>query len=207
MVMAPQTGAPLHVARVRDDLVVLDLATGAYDMVVDVFLGSSGRIEAERRTAAVLGKAAWTALVPLADDPCGLARHRLAPAAETPDLRIGWADRADFAGAWMSAATQLWTRPLRALVAGDSTLGASQAATADRAAIFARLLPWAPVPGACLRRAYALRLFLRRGGGDAEWVFGVRTWPFRAHCWLEHSGMVLNDDPDVVRAYTPILRA
>ena len=46
---------------------------------------------------------------------------------------------------------------------------------------------------------------LRRAGQNAAWVFGVRTWPFSAHCWLQIGDAVLDDDPERVSRYTPIM--
>jgi hypothetical protein len=37
------------------------------------------------------------------------------------------------------------------------------------------------------------------------WVFGVSTAPFMAHCWVQHSGYLLNDNPMRVSCYTPIM--
>lgn len=36
------------------------------------------------------------------------------------------------------------------------------------------------------------------------WVFGVRTWPFAAHCWIQIGDLVVGDVLDRVRGYTPI---
>lgn len=75
-----------------------------------------------------------------------------------------------------------------------------------RAALaFRTLLPWSPVQGACLFQAFLLLDYLRQRGQSADWVFGVRTWPFSAHCWLQSGAAVLNDTVDRVRAYQPIL--
>lgn len=57
----------------------------------------------------------------------------------------------------------------------------------------------------CLFDALALRRYLSRRGYVASWVFGVRGAPFAAHCWLEFEGAVLNDEPDLVHVYRPIL--
>lgn len=70
---------------------------------------------------------------------------------------------------------------------------------------FHHWVPFAPVSGKCLLRSFMLLRHLRRQGLDALWVFGVRTWPFHAHCWLQCDGLVLDDHPDRVRAYAPIL--
>ena len=71
--------------------------------------------------------------------------------------------------------------------------------------MFRTLWPWSPVQGACLFQALVLRLFVRRGGAACDWVFGVRTWPFSAHCWLQSGDLVLNDLAERVGAYRPIL--
>lgn len=70
---------------------------------------------------------------------------------------------------------------------------------------FTELLPWDPVQGACLYRAWLLRRILQAHGQRAVWVFGVKTWPFGAHCWLQIDDCVLDDDPDRVALYTPIM--
>ena len=47
--------------------------------------------------------------------------------------------------------------------------------------------------------------FLAAEGIQPDWVFGVKTEPFDAHCWVQHGDVVLNDAPDRVRQYSPIL--
>lgn len=65
--------------------------------------------------------------------------------------------------------------------------------------------PYAPVSGKCLLRSFMLLRTLRRQGLDALWVFGVRTWPFHAHCWLQCEDTVLDDPAERIWAYTPIM--
>ena len=76
---------------------------------------------------------------------------------------------------------------------------------AEQVQAFRTILPWAPFQGVCLYRSFFLLAFLRRRGLDASWVFGVRTWPFEAHCWLQVGDVVLDDSFDHVRPFTPIL--
>lgn len=57
----------------------------------------------------------------------------------------------------------------------------------------------------CLFDSMTLSEFLRFYGLSADWVFGVISVPFSAHCWLQQGGTVLNDVPETVRKYTPIL--
>lgn len=70
---------------------------------------------------------------------------------------------------------------------------------------FHRWAPFAPTSAKCLLRSFMLLRRLQRRGLDALWVFGVRTWPFHAHCWLQCGDLVLDDEPDRIRAFTPIM--
>lgn len=70
---------------------------------------------------------------------------------------------------------------------------------------FQAWVPYAPVSGKCLLRSFLLLRLLRRQGHDAMWVFGVTTWPFAAHCWLQVEDLVLDDELDRVATYTPIM--
>ena len=72
-------------------------------------------------------------------------------------------------------------------------------------AAFDRLSPWAPMPGECLFRSFMLLRILARQGYAPRWVFGVRTWPFGAHCWLQAGTVVLTDFADTLRDYTSIM--
>jgi hypothetical protein len=70
---------------------------------------------------------------------------------------------------------------------------------------FQRWAPYAPVTYKCLLRSFLLLRHLHRHGQDAAWVFGVTTWPFEAHCWLQVEDAVLDDELDRVARYTPIM--
>lgn len=70
---------------------------------------------------------------------------------------------------------------------------------------FQTAVVWLPMPRKCLVRSFVLLRFLQRSGLDARWVFGVRTWPFAAHCWLQLGDMVLDDAAERLVAYEPIL--
>lgn len=56
----------------------------------------------------------------------------------------------------------------------------------------------------CLFRTVALIRYLSLFRLSASLEIGVRTSPFAAHCWAEHSGIVLNDHTDNVREYAKI---
>lgn len=70
---------------------------------------------------------------------------------------------------------------------------------------FERILPWLPFQGVCLYRSFLLLRVLRWRGHDARWVFGVRTWPFHAHCWLQVGDVALDDTTDRLAGLTPIM--
>jgi hypothetical protein len=75
---------------------------------------------------------------------------------------------------------------------------------AEAARAFWRMSPWLPIEGECLVRSALLMRFLQRRGLEADWVFGVRLWPFTAHCWVQLDGVCLNDDVERLTSYTPI---
>jgi hypothetical protein len=87
--------------------------------------------------------------------------------------------------------------------AARSTVGRKE--TLRLAGVFARAAPWLPIPHQCLVRSFVLLRFLQRSGADAQWVLGVRTWPFAAHCWLQLGRVVLDDSTDRLAVYQPIL--
>lgn len=61
-----------------------------------------------------------------------------------------------------------------------------------------------PSPRRCLPASLIAARFLKGMGEDVDIVFGVRSHPFEAHCWIEMDGMALDDDLDRVHAFTPI---
>lgn len=67
------------------------------------------------------------------------------------------------------------------------------------------MMLWLPVSHRCLPKSLRAALYLRGKGHEVDLVFGVRSYPFEAHCWLEQGGILLNDDPDHVHRYTPIV--
>jgi hypothetical protein len=57
----------------------------------------------------------------------------------------------------------------------------------------------------CLYDSLALLEFLARYGIYPDWVFGVQTRPFAAHCWVQHGDIVFNDTVEHISGYTPIM--
>lgn len=72
-------------------------------------------------------------------------------------------------------------------------------------AAFGRLRPFILRQAVCLFDSLALLDFLARCGQFPNWVFGVQTGPFSAHCWVQAGQTVLNDSVEQVAAYTPIM--
>ena len=58
---------------------------------------------------------------------------------------------------------------------------------------------------ACLLDSLTLVNFLAGYGVFPQWVFGVKTDPFYAHCWVQQGSFVFNDTPDYIRGFSPIL--
>lgn len=71
---------------------------------------------------------------------------------------------------------------------------------------FESLRIFIPRTGRCLVQSLLLMHFLRLLRIRSELVFGVRTHPFEAHCWVEWNSYVLNDSIDHVSWYTVIAR-
>ena len=71
---------------------------------------------------------------------------------------------------------------------------------------FARLGLFATTHDQCLPRSLALALYLATRGHAPDLVFGVRLNPFKAHCWIECHGAIVNSRLDEARHYTPVLR-
>ncbi len=73
------------------------------------------------------------------------------------------------------------------------------------AAAFEWVRPYFPAQRACLLDSLALIDAMAVQGCAADWIFGVRLQPFGAHCWVQHRGVVLNDELEHVALFVPIL--
>lgn len=80
-----------------------------------------------------------------------------------------------------------------------------EAQVSKAAGAFQKMLPLIPFEGDCLQRGFMLQHHLHRAGVAARWVFGVRTWPFLAHCWVQVDSRVVGDTVERVRGFTPIM--
>lgn len=119
----------------------------------------------------------------------------------------GWTDLPEVALLILRARLAMRCSGLGRLAAAK----ASRASPADeqRARTLARRFEAArrriPLARHCLTDSLALLHFLRRRSLSADLLFGVKRHPFAAHCWLQDALMVLNDDSETARGFTPVL--
>jgi hypothetical protein len=73
------------------------------------------------------------------------------------------------------------------------------------AAAFARADLYLSPLDRCLPRSLALARALARRRLSGRLVIGVRLRPFLAHSWVQTGTVALNDRPDVVRTFVPLL--
>lgn len=195
------------------DLVLLDLARGGYGCLpgcgalISVTAGEDGLAIADPELLDVLLAMGAIEAGPgrprTAAGPCERDLSGLPLPAPRP------AEIVVLAGALSQMNAQYRRAPFGAVIAGASrrALGSSGdvARVEDLTLAFRRMLPWVPWQGVCLYRSWLLLAFLRRHGVSASWVFGVQTYPFEAHCWLQAGDLVLDDHVEHVRGFAPIL--
>ena len=203
-----QLAQGVHAVPIGGDLVLLDLAADDYLLFADcgdvAVLGE--RLRGPMDTLLELASAellhsgpARPACVP----PPPLPLHSLP---EISGRRPRLAEIAAFGAIW---ADRAWRRPTLAGLAaahGDRTGRRDDLEMiAARAQTFFQLLPFAPRTGACLFQAEMLLRFLNAGDLDADWVFGVRAWPFLAHCWLPVDDVCVSQSAETLSHFHPIL--
>ncbi|MBC9035144.1 lasso peptide biosynthesis B2 protein [Sphingomonas sp. JC676] len=170
--------------RFRPDVAMLDEleATGLFSMIEAPSRATAPAMTAETDLFQVRG-----------------AKARLTPARL---LRLVAAAGTAYRDIWL-AKPQRWFRK----IAGRNARSARDDLTTLYA--LARLAwdaqPFFPGTARCLTSSLFLLHFLHAQGFAARWVFGVKTYPFEAHCWVEHGDVVLNDSLEHVRSFTPIV--
>lgn len=209
------TGPGVHVAGVGDDVVFLDIACDAYFCLAGAVgvltLRPLGQIDVlQEDIAAQLLEAGL-----LAHEPA--LGTTIVPPAPTASIRLTLERARPLTpglvlcalAATLEAARRFSGASFAQLLEGPApsplTLENPSPALTEAVAQFEKLRPWLPLQGQCLLRSYHLRTFLRARGLDALWVFGVRTWPFDAHCWLQAGETVLDEDLERLSAYQPIM--
>lgn len=65
---------------------------------------------------------------------------------------------------------------------------------------------WYPASYVCLFDSLALSHFLIGQGVCSDLVFGVRSRPFSAHCWVEVDGVILDDGGEDCHSFAEIAR-
>jgi hypothetical protein len=207
----------VHAVDVAGDLVFLDVAADAYFCLAGasqaIALGPDGQVDlghddmaAQLIDAGLLSKRPTAPSVAL--PPRATTSVRLAGTGRVPvSLGVGCAAVRVTLSVGRIFAGSAFSRLLEGPPVRATARAAPTPALVEAVAQFERLRPWLPLQGECLLRSYHLRAFLRAQGLDALWVFGVRTWPFSAHCWLQAGESVLDEDLERLTAYHPILAA
>lgn len=199
----------VHFAAVGADLVILDLRSDTYGCLPHAasalrIRGASVEADVELlrflTDAGFVGGASRRSALPMPALPVRIFKSRsgVASIAASAHLLV----------AVVKARRLGPNPPIQALIDAlprKPVIGRGNARVAAVTAAFTGLMPWVPGQGACLYRAFLLLFMLRCAGADAVWMFGVRTWPFSAHCWLQVGDAVLDDDPERVSRYTPIM--
>jgi hypothetical protein len=99
------------------------------------------------------------------------------------------------------AVRRVWARRRTRQAASSSYLHVR-----NQVAVFLRLRPFlSSACDACLFDSLVLSEFLACYGIFPAWVFGVKTRPFEAHCWLQDGEVILSDSPENVRRFVPIM--
>ncbi|CAN5888425.1 hypothetical protein BH11PSE8_BH11PSE8_32910 [soil metagenome] len=94
----------------------------------------------------------------------------------------------------------------RARLGDDASRPPAPATVSNAVAAYERLRSLVySAHGRCLHDSLALVGFLAQEGILARWVIGVQTRPFAAHSWVQSGGLVLNDQHEHVRRFSPIV--
>lgn len=213
--MSRHLSATTHLVKIGADVVVLDTRTKTYFCLAaaaqDIRGGPDGLSIDDQDLAAELEAAGLLADTPSREAP-PLSIER-----PTQDLGLRVADHVGLRDAVLILAA--WSTMLFSyhLVRFDRLVATARRQRPSNsrnelsedlrvlAAGFERMLPWLPFQGVCLYRSFLLLRVLRWRGHDARWVFGVRTWPFHAHCWLQVGDVALDDTADRLQGLTPIM--
>jgi len=199
------------------DLVILDLNLGEYELFAG--LGDHLALSASRRFVRCEDHDILTdldAMGLLASGGSGDARSPPALPTRTalfgPSPPLYLADRVWMTRGWFDMLRRYHGRSFKHLLNAVHDRRAPSHADCSKslqrkAAVFDRLSVWIPFQGDCLYRCFMLLRLLGDEGSEVDWVFGVRTWPFLAHCWLQWGDLVLTDDAARLVMFSPIFSA
>jgi hypothetical protein len=204
----------VFMTQIRDDVVVLDIDKDQYHCLLDaahqIRPEDDGRLTVDDEETALELLAAALATITPVEEP------RIVPTVPTREIippAGGPLLEAFGAGITLAVGTLAFKgRSLRDLTRTGSRRS-HPARSCDEATLHRiiassrRALPWIPFEGECLQRSFQMRRLLQGRGFEADWIFGVRTWPFAAHCWLQRDDLVVGDRLERVLRYTPIMVA
>ena len=215
--MSMRLAQDVHVASVEGDLIFLDARHDRYSCITRSDAASvlalldgegddalSSDVAQELVEAGLLVPGEARAFPAATREPATADFHMIAAPARPATALTLWR----LGGAVVEAGIKSVGRPSRWLRRPTKpATSAPLSRVATLAMQFDRLWPWIPRSGRCLPNSLLLIAFLRRHGIHADLVLGVHTFPFEAHSWVEHGGVVLNDTIEHVRWFTPIVVA
>jgi hypothetical protein len=199
---------------IGDDIVVLDARTSAYFCLAaasgSVRTGPAGIAFDDPELADQFAEAGLLASAPPPPSPAPSPSPRHDFRSEAAgSVRIG--DLSVILAAWLTMFVSYHLVDFNGLISQErrrdpvSDAGAPTEDIRRLVAAFERVLPWLPFQAVCLYRALLLKRVLRWRGAGARLVFGVRTWPFQAHCWLQIGDTVLDDAAERLNGFFPIM--
>ncbi|WP_419755866.1 lasso peptide biosynthesis B2 protein [Brevundimonas sp.] len=200
----------VYLCKVYEDVVVLDLNADEYLCLMD----AGAWIHPAPDGCIVIGPDGAAEDLMAAGIAVPQSASHLRRASKTPTLELVPSPRTSmierlWAALQILEATHVFRRKtLKQLVATAIRPPAFRGRSTTSAQVFGAYkgaVSWVPGEGECLQRAFILKRVLAGRGIHADWVFGVRTWPFGAHCWLQIDDMVVGDTLARVSNYTPIM--
>jgi len=207
--------ATKYAAAFGPDIVVLDIEAGEYDLFASV-AKDVRLIEAQRalsiedaEIAATLAEAGLFGKQ-LSPPPRSLPKPPNRNVTLSPTHSVAVADRLRMATAWSKMLARYHGRGFPRILATARCGGLlNQPVDRDRvvarARAFDHLAPYTPFQGDCFYRCFMLLQLLDADAHAVDWVFGIRTWPFMAHCWLQIDDVCLTDHVDKLAHFSPIL--
>lgn len=203
----------IHFIRLGDDIIMLDVAADTYSCLVGagpvVRLEDAGRITIGDADLAMELKA--HSLVQT-NRPLRAPQTPVLASREVPQspVRTNKTTVALTLAHLLVSTVAFRRKTLEQLLDVVETGPRANARKADLARVLAAYraaLPWTPFEGECLQRGFLLKRLLRSHGIASDWIFGVRTWPFAAHCWIQVDDLVVGDSLERIGVYTPIMVA
>ncbi len=200
----------VYLCKVYEDVVVLDLKADRYLCLLDagawlhpepdgrLIIGPDGAAE-DLMAAAIAAPEPTSCLRRVSKTPTTeiVASHKTSP------IETLWA------ALQILEATHVFRRKtleqLAAAAVRPPIFRGRRTTSAQAFGAYKDAVSWVPGEGECLQRAFILKRVLAGKGIHTDWVFGVRTWPFGAHCWLQIDDMVVGDTLARVSNYTPIM--